>query len=447
MMRRWISATTIVASTMTVPLCVAQAADLTPSTPAVAPAPASFSLFQGVEFHAQGEAGILGNSLNPSQGTNGAGFNFGQVYTDHANEPQLNQILLTVAKPIDPKETGYALGFTAQGLFGSDERGNRYSGIEVVNPGSRYQFGVFQAFAAAHLPWLTSGGIDVKAGLFSSPQGYEATDPSLGPFYSHSYIFNYAVTFNHTGVLTTTHLNPTADLYLGVDTGNQTTFGFPKGDPNATPAGFVGFGLNNLLDNKLTVLALSHIGPEQSYFVDANADRDLRFYNDVVLTYKINDAWTAVTELNYIRDSYGFGNGPATGYSIAQYFSYAYNPTLTFNVRGELFRDSQNFFVATPQDDNGFIKTQISDPTNLPNPPNLVAPNGTQGTTYGEISLGFTYKPPVPKPLVLVQVRPEIRYDRIVAGGPAFNNNTAIGGTNTGSRNQFLFGGDVTIGF
>ena len=108
--------------------------------------------------------------------------------------------------------------------------------------------------------------MDVKAGLFSSPQGYETLDPSTSPFYSHSYTYNYGVTFNHTGILTTTHINPTFDLYLGVDTGNQTTFGRPGGDPNSTVAGFVGFGLNNLLNDKLTVLALSHIGPEQNYF-------------------------------------------------------------------------------------------------------------------------------------------------------------------------------------
>ena len=63
------------------------------------------------------------------------------------------------------------------------------------------------------------------------------------------------------------------------------------------PAGFVGFGLNNLLNNKLTVLALSHIGPEQNFVSDpTGAKSDLRYYNDVVFTYKINDDWTSVTE-------------------------------------------------------------------------------------------------------------------------------------------------------
>ena len=333
-------------------------------------------------------------------------------------------------------------------------RTNHFLGIGTFFQGSqRNQLNVVQGFGAAHLPLFTSGGIDVKAGLFSSPQGFETLDPSASPFYSHSYTYNYGVTFSHTGILTTTHFNPTFDLYLGVDTGNQTTFGRPGGDPNATAAGFVGFGLNNLLNDKLTVLALSHIGPEQPYYNpafgtgDVNAGKDLRYYNDVVLTYKINDDWTSVTELNYSRDQFGVANGlggslggPASFYSVAQYFAYAYNKQVTFNVRGEIARDSQNLFVSTPTDNSGLAKSEIG----LINftTPTLVAPNLNQGTTYGGITLGMTYKPDVLKPLALVMVRPEIRYDRIIAGGPAFNNNGF-----KGNRDQFTFGGDLTIGF
>ena len=46
----------------------------------------------------------------------------------------------------------------------------------------------------------------------------------------------------------------------------------------------------------------------------------MRYYNDVVFTYKATDALTSVTEMNYSRDEFGAGNGPASFYSIAQYF-------------------------------------------------------------------------------------------------------------------------------
>ena len=421
------------------------AADLAaPVLAPIAPVVSPFNIFDGVEFHAQGEVGILGNSANPTNGANGDGYNFGHLYTDHANEPQLNQILMTLTKAVDPKATGYAFGFTAQGLYGSDMRSNHFLGIGTFFMGSdRNQLNVVQGFVAAHLPLLTAGGIDVKAGLFSSPQGYETLDPSTNPFYSHSYTYNYGVTFNHTGVLTTTHINPTFDLYLGVDTGNQTTFGIPGGDPNGTAAGFVGFGLNNLLDNKLTVLALSHIGPEQNFFADPTANKDLRYYNDAVFTYKINDDWTSVTELNYSRDEFGAGNGPAAYYSAVQYLSYAYTKQVTLNVRGEIARDTQNFFVSTPTDNSGIAKGEIG---NIGfTTPTLGGAFGGPGTTYGGITLGLTYKPDVPKPLALVMVRPEVRYDRILAGARLYD--SPDGGATSGSRNQFTFGGDLVVGF
>ena len=431
----------------------ARAADLAAKPIAPTPAPAPFDFFKGIEFHVQGEAGIIGNPAVGDQVGPYGSQNVGSLYEDRANEPTLNQVLFTITKPIDPKETGFALGFTGQGLYGGDERYNHYLGIADSTISSRDQLGVFQAFVAAHLPIFTTGGVDVKVGLFSSPQGFETTDPSTNPFYSHSYIYNYAVTFNHTGVLTTTHINSTVDFYLGVDTGNQTTFGSSgsnAGDPNGTIAGFVGFGLNNLLDNKLTVLALSHIGPEQNFFNDPNANKDLRYYNDVVFTYKVNDDLTSVTELNYSRDEFGnlpgstaangvpLPTGTANFYGIAQYFAYTLNKEFTLNVRGEVDRDDQGFFVANFPDNLGLVKTERG---NLPTNPANYSPGPT---TYGAITLGVTYKPDVPKPLALVLIRPEVRYDRALSGNNPYN--LSSGGVGR-SKDQFTFGADLVVGF
>ena len=170
----------------------------------------------------------------------------------------------------------------------------------------------------------------------------------------------------------------------------------------------------------------------------------MRYYNDVVFTYKVNDAFTSVTELNYTRDDFGTGNGPATAYSVAQYFGYTFGKIFTLNFRAEAFRDSQNFFVSTPQDNSGIAKGEHGTFPLIA--PNLVAPNGIQGNTYGALTLGLTIKPDVPKPLALVLLRPEIRYDHVLAGSPVFNNNAYLGGNN-GSRGQFTFGGDFIIGF
>ena len=422
-----------------------QAADMPATVTPIAPVPGTFDFFQGIEFHAQGEAGIIGNTNNPTNGLDGKSINFGQLYTDHANEPVLNQILLTVTKPIDPKATGYAFGFTGQAIYGGDMRFNHFLGIDAFAMGNdRNQLNIVQGYVAAHLPWFTSGGVDVKAGLFSSPQGFETLDPSTNPFYSHSYTYNYAVTFNHLGVLTTTHVNDTFDFYLGVDTGNQTTFGSTTplapfadhGDPNGEPAGFVGFGLNNLANGKLTVLALSHIGPEQPPALDpAGYQSDLRYYNDVVLTYKFNDAWTSVTELNYSRDEFGNGTGPAEYYSAVENLAYNFDKIYTLNGRGEILRDTKNFFVSTPLVNSGIALGEEGFPG-----PSLSGIPGN-GTTIGALTAGITIKPDVPKPLALVMIRPEIRYDRILDGAPLYGSGAGV------SKDQFTFGGDLVIGF
>src|SRR5690349_3219511 len=56
------------------------------------------------------EAGITGNPASPSNG-----LNIGYFFTDRANTPLLNQLMLTAERPLDPKATGYDFGFKLQG--------------------------------------------------------------------------------------------------------------------------------------------------------------------------------------------------------------------------------------------------------------------------------------------------------------------------------------------
>ena len=200
----------------------------------------------GIHLSGQLDAGIMGNPGNPADG-----LNFGQLFTDHANQFQLNQLLLTANKPLDSQDRGYQWGFKLQVLYGSDARYTQFLGeLNRVDPDQRYQFDVVEADALAHLPWLTEGGIDLKVGQYPSPLGYESIDPSANPFYSHSYIFQFGLPFKHTGALTTTHVTSVLDVYAGVDTGANTTFG-PLGDDNGAGGGIGGFGLN-LMGGNLT---------------------------------------------------------------------------------------------------------------------------------------------------------------------------------------------------
>jgi hypothetical protein len=405
--------------------------------PAVAPAadaPPPGYWINGIHLSAQIEGGVTFNPAGPKQ-------NFGQLFTDKPNTVLLNQILLTANKPLDPKATDFDWGFKLQGMYGSDARYTHFLGeLDRVNPQDRNQFDIVEANVLFHLPALFEGGIDVKAGQYSTPLGFETIDPSTNPFYSHSYIFSFGLPFKHTGVLTTSHVSPMLDVYLGVDTGSNTTFG-PLGENNSAAAFLGGVNLT-LMDGSLTVLALTHIGPENASRALSpagfNANGYYRYFNDIVITYKSSPQLTLTTELNWIRDDFGAtgfaGGGPssANGFGIAEYASYTLNDNLTLNARAEVYRDDNNFFVAGFGANNGFDQFQKGFATPVT--------TARHATTYGEITLGVTFKPAdMPAPISGLLIRPEVRYDRDLGGARAFNSNKDNG--------SFTIASDVVLTF
>ena len=144
------------------------------------------------------------------------------------------------------------------------------------------------------------------------------------------------------------------DIYLGVDTGSNTTFG-PNGDDNGSIAGIVGFGLN-MMDGNLTVLALSHLGPENPTraLSPVGIQRRSAICDTITTSSSFgrqNDKLTLTTEATWVRDDFGASGftghpAPANGFGIAQYAGYALTDTVTLNARAELFRDDNGFFVA-----------------------------------------------------------------------------------------------------
>lgn len=377
------------------------------------------------------EAGITFNGANPADG-----INFGHLFTDKANEPLLNQAMLTIQRPLDPKATGYDFGFKFQAMYGSDARYTHFLGEFDESISGRNQFDIVEAHALFHLPWFTSGGVDVKLGQYVTLEGAEVIYAPDNLLYSHSYIFNFGIPFKHTGIMTETHLNSVVDIYAGVDTGVNTTFGnsfncFTCGDNNNAVAFHGGIGLN-LLDGALTILGTTHIGPENPNVLSVvlagvNPNSDLRYLNDITATWKVNDRLTLITDVNYARDD-GFH---ADGYGVAQYFGYTINDWLKIVGRGEIWRDNKGFFVASYPGNLNFVEFEHGDPA-------AVAISGG-ATTYGALTLGLNIKPPVPKEIDGLVFRPEIRYDTSLNGTTPFGAGT--------KSSQFTFGGDVIIPF
>ncbi len=346
--------------------------------------------------------------------------NFGRLFDDRTNEPLLNQAVVTLERTLAGAGSAFDLGFKLQVMAGSDARFIHSLGLFDRTTDQILQPDLVEAYLNLHFPVVTQGGLDLKLGKFVTLEGAETIDPRTNVFYSHSYIFNFGIPFNHTGALATWHATPWIDLYGGLTRGVNTSLD----DNNDSLAFHGGIGLN-LLEGKLTALATTHVGPETP-----DNNHDSRYLNDLTITAKLTKDFTSITDLNYIYDE----AANATGYGIAQYLVYTFNDLISIGVRGEIWRDADGFYVVSFADNDDASDALRGGAVTLD--PRTV---GGGRTTYGAVTLGVNIKPPLPKSVTSLVIRPELRYDRSLNGTHPFHDSSA--------RDQFTAGIDVIVSF
>jgi hypothetical protein len=360
------------------------------------------------------DSGITVNPAGPDDNQN-----FGRLFDDRANEWLLNQLVINFERALAPQPGQFDWGFKLQLMYGSDARVIHSLGLFDRTAHEILQPDLVEAYLSVHLPVITDGGLDLKLGKFVTLEGAETIDPHTNFFYSHTYIFNFGIPFNHTGALGTFHATKWLDLMAGVTVGVNTTE-----DNNDAPSFHGGVGLN-LLEGKVVVAASTHIGPETPH-----NGHDLRYLNAITTTWKITDKLTSITDLNYALDEVT----DAKAYGIAQYFTYTINSWLTAGVRGEIFRDDQGFYVTSFADNDDAMDILRGTGRNID-----VRTVGGGRTTYGAVTVGVNIKPPVPKPLAGLTIRPELRYDRSLSNTRPFNDSS--------DRDQFTAGIDFILTF
>lgn len=377
-----------------------------------------------IKFSGHVDGGVTVNSAAPTGSEN-----FGNLFNDKTNQIMLNQVLATVERPIDPKASNVDVGFKLQGMFGTDSRMTHGFGELDHLIDSRNQLDIVEASVSVHLPVLTSGGIDVKAGQFPTPMGAEVIDATGNYLYSHSYIYNYGIPLKNTGVLTTTHVNPMLDIYAGVDTGINAFVGSGRYN-NDLVKGQFGVGLN-LLDGDLTILGFTHIGAENPASLGYSRYA-LRYTNDITTVWKASDNLTLINDANYIADD-GLG---AIGYGMAQYAVYSLNDHVSLVGRAELWRDNSGAYVSAYPYTFDYVNAERGLPATV-----ILA---SSRATYGALTFGVNYKPDVPKVIDGFMVRPELRVDHAFGGVHPFNINSAGVGQDT---TQFTPAVDVVVPF
>jgi hypothetical protein len=349
----------------------------------------------------------VGASLNPDSPSDN--LNFGQVFTDKSNQVLLNSLSLTAERDPDTSAKTIDVGFKLQVAYGSDSRFTQAIGEFNRDISSINQFDVVEANVTAHLPYLTAGGVELKVGQYGTLEGVEVMDPTGNFFYSKSYLFNFGIPLKHVGIMTETHLSPLVDLYLGIDSGVNTSLGSQGGANDSSIHFHGGVGLNF---KDVTILATTHIGPEDynyNYPGKPTAVSGNRYLNDAVVTWKVNDKLTSTTDINYIYDEpYKAGGG-----GVTEYLAYTLTPTTTLGARAEVWEDNKNFYVAEYPGYFDFINFEGGYA-----PSTVYGLTPGKSTTYSEITLGINYKPAgLPKMIDGLTFRPEVRYDATLNGG------------------------------
>jgi Putative beta-barrel porin-2, OmpL-like. bbp2 len=293
----------------------------------------------------------------------------------------LNQIGFVIQKPL--KQDQFDLGFNVRYFAGADAAlGQPRGGIGF--PVSNQHFGqdFRDLYLSAHLPIITEGGMDVKAGRMNTIIGYNGFLAPYRPFYSSDYQFFYSQDGAFTGFLTDLHATQKLDVWNGMTFGANTFF-TKRSENSICYIGQVNYWLQEEQRTRLT--GSVYCGPN-AIFAAPGLAGDF----DTTLELRVQQDWshhfTQVLQSNMGWDA----NTPVgTGSWYGVYLINIVHLTGEVDAlwRGEWFDDVKG------------TRTGVD-------------------TNYSEVTLGVNWHP-----VKYLEIRPEVRGD--FAGAPAFGVNGA----------------------
>jgi hypothetical protein len=364
---------------------------------------------------------IEGGYTVSGNGDSSHSFLAGRFFDNKNNSVVLDQIDVFVDRPVDYGKAAtnhtFDIGGHVELVYGWDSGLIHSSGL-LDNPSTlgvvtgsypsrthpENQLDVEQAYLDFALPVGT--GLRIRAGKFVTLLGLETINPTTNPFYSHTYLFSFAIPLTQTGVMGEYKLSDDFLLDLGVTRGWNQSFKDNNGDPDIlgeltwTPQE------SDFLKKWKVLLNVSE-GPQATH-----DNHDWWTVLDLVATYTVDDKLSLSANADY-GDAPMPGK-PAQWYGVAGYASYILNKYVTPNLRLEYYADDTGFTIANP--------------------------GGGHVTLY-EATLNAAIKP-FPDDVVgsNLVIRPEIRYD--YSGQPFFHP------TATGAKHdQFTFGVDAYFTF
>jgi hypothetical protein len=333
------------------------------------------------------------------------GVNVGRVFDFEHDDHTFNQLDLFIEKTVTASGSQFDWGGRMEWIWGGDARFIHANGVfdhygfplfpgsPNTGDGPDEQFDPVQFYLDFNIP--VGNGILVRGGKFVTPFGYETINPITNPLYSHSFLFNFAIPFTHTGITATYQIDPNWSGMVGVVRGWDQSFEDNNGVHSY-------MGQLKYTSEKLDFIVGGIIGPEQ--FED---NQNWRHLLDFTVIYREGDNLQFVLNGDYGWEDSDFpGLGDGEWWGAAGYVILEFNDYLTGCIRAEYFSDHDGL-------------------------------RGT-GTEFHEITAGVTIHPfPRHEWFQGLAIRPEVRWDH--ATDDVFD-----GGDDD---NQITIGGDIIFAF
>lgn len=266
----------------------------------------------------------------------GSHVNTGRVFDFEDQDLTLNQIDLYVDKSVDATKGKFDIGFHVEGIYGADARLIHSNGLDFYGPGDasssaqqypQNQFDLVQAYVTMAIP--VGSGLTLQAGKFVTLLGYETINPTTNPFYSHTYMFGYAIPFTQTGILGTYSVTKDIAVTAGITRGWEQSL-----KDNNGAIDFLG-SVSYTINQKWTAILNLTCGPQQ-----ADNTGNYRTVVDLILKYKMSDNLSLALNADYGYEAHAAADGNAGQWSgVALYASYTIDPRFTLNGRLEYFND------------------------------------------------------------------------------------------------------------
>lgn len=317
----------------------------------------------------------------------------GRAFDNEQESILLNQLDLSISRPVDATKNKFDIGFTIEQIYGADAALIHANGLTTYSPSKilgaytagperspKNQYDLNQAFVQLAVP--VGKGLTLTAGKFVTLFGYETINPTTNPLYSHSFLF-MEIPFTHTGLLASYNLTDTLSITGGITRGWDQSLKDTNGSLD-------GIGEIKYAKDKWTLILNGITGDEQAdTSPDVPGRNGWRTALDLVAQYAYSDNLKLGLNADYgIEPQAAANRGTGQWYGAAVYAGYTVSSMLTLNARAEWF-----------DDENGSAPANLSAFVHVAN-------------TYYELTLGMAIKPfPTDNIGSNLVIRPEVRFD------------------------------------